>query len=191
MKFILPILALFLLLGCSDQSKKDVKEVTQKVKNVDVEKVVEKSVEKTEETANKVVEAAKNTEVAKVIEETTKRVEEIAQSAVVKGEDITKDITTQVSKALDSVQKTPTTTTTDGAALFATKCASCHGLKAEKKALGQSQIIAGWSSDTVKAAINGYKDGTYGKNMKMLMKGQVAALSDADVSALAEFISKQ
>ncbi|OYY80865.1 MAG: cytochrome C, partial [Methylophilales bacterium 16-45-9] len=27
------------------------------------------------------------------------------------------------------------------------KCAACHGLKAEKHALGKSEVIAGWSSD--------------------------------------------
>lgn len=209
MKFILPVLVLFLLLGCSDQAQKDAKEVTQKVKNVDVEKVVEKSVEKTTQVADTVSEAVKKTDVKQVIEDTRKKVEEIAKVAGAKTEEITKSITTEVNKALDSVQKTPEATidiasvakipaiaavapaTDDGAKLYASKCASCHGSKAEKKALGQSEIIAGWSSDKVKAAIDGYKNGTYGKNMKALMQGQVSAFNDAEVLALADFISKQ
>jgi cytochrome c553 len=191
MKWIVAIVTMFLLFGCSDQAKKDVKEVSEKVKNVDVQKVVEKTVEKTKETANDALVAVKNTEMGKVVEETTAKAKEIVTAAVAKGGDVTKNVKEDVVKALDSVQKSTLTSSVDGAALFASKCASCHGAKAEKAALGQSAIIAGWSSEKSVDAINGYKDGTYGKNMKMLMKGQVAALSDDEVAALANFISKQ
>jgi cytochrome c len=40
------------------------------------------------------------------------------------------------------------------------------------------------------AALNGYKDGTYGGPMKGVMKGQVAGLSDADMQAIADMIGK-
>ncbi len=76
----------------------------------------------------------------------------------------------------------------DGAALFK-KCAACHGQKGEKKALNKSQVIAGWDAAKTAAAIKGYKDGSYGGPMKGLMKGQVAALSDADVTALSAYIA--
>jgi cytochrome c len=76
----------------------------------------------------------------------------------------------------------------DGKALFA-KCAACHGQNAEKSALGKSQVIAGWDVAKIETALNGYKDGSYGGAMKGLMKGQVATLSDADVKALAEYVS--
>lgn len=75
----------------------------------------------------------------------------------------------------------------DGAALYK-KCASCHGAHAEKKALGKSQIIAGWDTAKTVEALKGYKAGTYGAAMKGVMKGQVAALSDADIDALAAHI---
>ncbi|MRI83938.1 MAG: cytochrome C [Nitratiruptor sp.] len=78
----------------------------------------------------------------------------------------------------------------DGAALYK-KCAGCHGAKGEKKALGKSAPIAGWDKAKLVEALKGYKAGTrnvYG--MGMLMKGQVASLSDADIEALAEYISK-
>jgi cytochrome c len=75
----------------------------------------------------------------------------------------------------------------DGASLFK-KCVGCHGSHAEKSALGKSQIIAGWEASKIENALHGYKDESYGGVMKPLMKGQVAALSDSDIKALAEYI---
>ncbi len=83
-----------------------------------------------------------------------------------------------------------TTLSADGASLYK-KCASCHGANAEKSALGKSQIIAGWDKSKLVNAMNGYKNGTYGGAMKMIMKGQVAPLSAADVDALATYISSK
>ncbi|MBN2870195.1 MAG: c-type cytochrome [Campylobacterales bacterium] len=77
----------------------------------------------------------------------------------------------------------------DGAVVFAQKCASCHGMKAEKAALGKSQVIAGWDQQQTKDALKGYQAGTYGKEMKTLMQGQAKALSDAQIDALAKHIS--
>jgi len=77
----------------------------------------------------------------------------------------------------------------DGSALYQ-KCAACHGAKAEKAALGKSEVIAGWKSDKVLEALKGYKAGTRNtKGMGALMKGQVAALSDADMKTLADHIA--
>lgn len=77
----------------------------------------------------------------------------------------------------------------DGAIVFSQKCASCHGMKAEKSALGKSQVIAGWSEQQTKDALKGYQAGTYGKEMKTLMQGQAKALSDVQIDALAKHIS--
>ena len=63
------------------------------------------------------------------------------------------------------------------------KCAGCHGVKAEKVALGKSKIVADMSK-----ALQGYKAGTYGGPMKGIMRGQVASLEDKDIEALAEHI---
>lgn len=76
----------------------------------------------------------------------------------------------------------------DGATLFKT-CATCHGAKAEKPALNKSQVIAGWSTDKITAALNGYKDGTYGGPLKGTMTPQVKNLSADDIKALASYIS--
>ena len=77
----------------------------------------------------------------------------------------------------------------DGAALYK-KCAGCHGANGEKKALGKSGILLGRSSAALEESIKGYKAGTLNKNgMGGLMKGQVASYSDADIKAVADFIS--
>jgi cytochrome c553 len=77
----------------------------------------------------------------------------------------------------------------DGGALY-TKCASCHGAKGDKQALGKSQVIAGWKEDQTLEALKGYKAGTRNtKGMGALMKGQTAALSDEDMKALAKYIA--
>ncbi|SFV62558.1 Nitrate reductase cytochrome c550-type subunit [hydrothermal vent metagenome] len=67
-------------------------------------------------------------------------------------------------------------------------CAGCHGQHFEKHAMGKSKIVKDMSKADILVALKGYKAGTYGGAMKGLMKGQVAALSDADMKAIAEMI---
>jgi cytochrome c len=69
-------------------------------------------------------------------------------------------------------------------------CAGCHGINGEKKALGKSAVITGWDVNRTIAALNGYKDGSYGGSMKGIMKGQVMRLSKKDIENLAIEISK-
>ncbi len=77
----------------------------------------------------------------------------------------------------------------DGAALFK-KCAACHGAKGEKKALGKSAVIGGEPAAEIEKKLHGYKAGTLNAHgMGALMKGQVASYSDADIKAVAEYIS--
>lgn len=68
------------------------------------------------------------------------------------------------------------------------KCASCHGPKGEKAALGVSKIIASMSKDDIAKALKGYKDGTYGGAKKGIMKGQASSLNDAQIEELAAYI---
>ncbi len=75
----------------------------------------------------------------------------------------------------------------DGAGLYKA-CAGCHGANGEKPALGKSEVITGWEASKTVAALKGYKDGSYGKSMKGVMKGQVARLDDAQIDALAKYI---
>jgi cytochrome c553 len=77
----------------------------------------------------------------------------------------------------------------DGAALYK-KCVACHGANGEKKALNKSEVITGWDAAKTEEALKGYKAGTRNiKGMGALMKGQVAAYSDADIKAVAEYIA--
>jgi len=75
-----------------------------------------------------------------------------------------------------------------GAMLFK-KCSACHGMNAEKKALGKSEIINTWDSKKIEEALNGYKAGTFGGAMKGIMKGQVAPLNKVQIKAVAEYIT--
>jgi len=67
-------------------------------------------------------------------------------------------------------------------------CAGCHGQSFEKKAMGKSKVVKEMSKEDIVKALKGYKDGSYGGAMKGMMKGQVASLSDADMSAIADSI---
>jgi cytochrome c553 len=82
----------------------------------------------------------------------------------------------------------PTRTVT-GKSLYM-KCVSCHGGDASKQALGKSKVIKGWSLEKLVAAIKGYQDGSYGGDMKGVMKGQVKDLNAVDIHILSEYISK-
>ena len=96
-----------------------------------------------------------------------------------------------VQKVVEEVQKVAAVvqqTGPDGALLFRA-CATCHGAKAEKKALGQSQIIAGWDKQKLIDAMEGYKKGTYGGMMAMTMKPQMDQLNSEQIASLAEYIA--
>ncbi|MDD2383841.1 MAG: c-type cytochrome [Sulfurospirillaceae bacterium] len=72
-----------------------------------------------------------------------------------------------------------------------TKCIACHGAAGEKSALNKSMIIKDLSKDAFIASMKGYKAGTYGKEMKAMMKAQVATLTDAQIEEIANFIAKK
>lgn len=76
----------------------------------------------------------------------------------------------------------------DASALYGEKCASCHGAKADKPALGKSQIIAQWPASQIEEALHGYKSGSYGKEMKAIMQGQAKSLSPDQIKALSKYI---
>ena len=77
----------------------------------------------------------------------------------------------------------------NGAKIFV-KCSSCHGKNAQKHALGKSHIIKGWAQAKIVDALHGYKAGTYGGSMKAVMKAQASNLNDADINAVAKYISE-
>ncbi|MCF6173892.1 MAG: c-type cytochrome, partial [Campylobacteraceae bacterium] len=80
--------------------------------------------------------------------------------------------------------------TINAQALFKLKCSTCHGQKAQNRALGKSQIIAKWDKQKLINTLKGYKKGVYGGNMKSVMQNQVNQLNDDEIIALANYISK-
>jgi cytochrome c len=75
----------------------------------------------------------------------------------------------------------------DGKALYA-KCLGCHGVDGSKTA--QSKSLKGQKADALQASLAGYKAKKFGGAKKAVMEGQTAAMSDADMKALADYISK-
>ena len=76
------------------------------------------------------------------------------------------------------------------AGVVAGKCVGCHGGDWSKKALGKSKVVSDMTHAEIATALKGYKDGSYGGPMKGLMKGQVAAYSDADLDAFSSTVGK-
>lgn len=128
------------------------------------------------ETAQSTVSAAAST----LVEKTTEKVQTVAKSAVEQGEQAVNAATQAVQQAVNSAP--------NGQQIFSSRCASCHGAKAELKALGASKEIAQMSTAEIHAALLGYQSGSYGGQMKAVMQGQAKGLSAAEVDALANYI---
>lgn len=124
----------------------------------------------TEEEPKVVVESTKKVEV-----ETVKKVEKV-EKKVIKAE-------APVVESVKEVIAVPDAT------ILYKKCAACHGLNAEKKALNNSQIIKDWEATKIAEALKGYQNGTYGGAMKGLMVGQVKNLSDTQIDTLSKHIA--
>lgn len=70
-------------------------------------------------------------------------------------------------------------------------CKGCHGAAGEKNTMAPAAIPSELTKAEVKAALEGYKAGTYDKAGKaMMMKGQVARLTPAQIEELANYIGK-
>ena len=177
----------------------ETKELTSKTAET-VNKVVEKPVEVVKQPVEEVVKT-----VEPIVANTNTKVEETKEIAVTVVEQTKETVSTVANEAKEMINTEVEAKTEkveeaisepvaiveglDGEVLYKS-CASCHGLKAEKQALGKSQIIAGWPKEKTIQALNGYKDGSYGGVMKNIMKGQVATKTDLEIEALAVFISK-
>ena len=137
-----------------------------------------------EKKENHSVVASNDTQKKESVETIDKREKPVAQKSVKKVEEVTPTKEEAVVKKVASVNSA-----VDGAKIFV-KCSACHGKDAQKRALGKSNIIKGWKETKIVDALHGYKAGTYGGSMKAVMKGQVSGLSDAEIDAVAKYISK-
>ena len=196
-KILVGLMVLGLFTACSDKEEKKVESVETKVEMKTEVKVkeVEKKTEVmptvvVEKKAEKVIlkKVEMKTEV-KAVEEMKTVVEEKAVEIKTKVEEKTVELKTIVEEKKAEVKVIEKKVTKIDPALLFKACASCHGAKGDKKALGQSALIGTWSADKIAAALVGYKDGTYGKAMKGLMKAQVNKLSDEEIKSISKYIS--
>ena len=171
MKIMVSVALALLLVGCTQENKEEVKKEVAEVAKAPVKKTVQAA----ESVANKA---------EKVYEDSVKKAEEIVAVSVEKVEEVVADVSEKTKEVMADV-----TSTASGVDIY-TSCKGCHGASAEKSALGKSKIIKGWDSAKTADALNGYKSGTYGGTMKGLMKGQVSKLSDSDIKAVSDYISK-
>ena len=72
--------------------------------------------------------------------------------------------------------------------LYAKSCKGCHGADGSKVAMGMTRPLNSLTLDEVKAALAGYKAGTYGGAKKAMMERVVKPMSDADLEALAAHV---
>ena len=155
--------AVALLTGCGDEKK----ESTQAAETT-TQAVAEKASEQVKENSQKIEEP----------KETTTTVVQTKEKVIIAPDKVEGEVKEVVGEEA-----------IDATTLYAT-CGSCHGQKAEKSALGKSQVIAGWDKQRIIDSLNGYKNGTYGGVMKNIMTGQVNNKTEAEIDALADLISK-
>ena len=182
------VAATLLFTGCGEDTKKAAAETTTKAVE-STKEAANTAVDATKEAADKAVVAAKEAAAeAKVAAdkaiEATKEAAEATQEAAAKAvDDAEKAVGTAVAGAVDTIIDNA------GKEAYA-KCAGCHGVDGKTKALGKSPEIAGQSKEELVTNLNGYKAGTRNEaGMGNLMKGQVAAMDDATIEAVATYIS--
>jgi cytochrome c len=173
------ITAAFLFAGCSEEKKdattsveQTTTEVAQEVATPAEEVVVAEEV--VEETPAEV--KVTTTDAAPIVEEAAVPTEEVPVEANATVEEA-------VAPAEEAAVEAP------GKALFTT-CAACHGPDGKTLAIAKSAVIAGQPKADLLEKMHAYKAGTRDiTGNGMLMKGQMAALSDADMDALSDYIS--
>lgn len=179
MKLILPILCSVLLIGCGDSSQTSTSADNTKIAD-------SKSVAVSETTVPESV-------VPSVEQNATSLKQSVPQPVIpepIPKKSIVPDKAKEAVKAPVPVStKSVETAAVDGKVLYDQKCSSCHGSKAEKAALNKSQIIADFNEQQLKEALHGYQTGSYGKEMKGLMQGQVKSFSQEQIDALVKYIS--
>lgn len=76
-----------------------------------------------------------------------------------------------------------------GAALYAKRCAGCHGADGTKDSRASGgTVLKGQSASMIKSKLLGYVDGTYGGDKKKTMQRMVSRFNEQELSELAEAI---
>lgn len=80
-----------------------------------------------------------------------------------------------------------------GDSLYKSSCASCHGVKGEKNAMGKSQPIQGMKSAVVIKTLNDYASGARKSSLptaKSVKTKFIGTHTDKDIQDVADYISK-
>lgn len=184
--------AAVLFTACGEETQKAVEEinttkVTEAVKKDTVNAFEEAKIKMAEAAAAAKVAAAKMAEEAKVeaermAAETAAKAEELKAAAEVEAVELKEAAEAKAAEAMTAI--------TMPAAYD--KCKGCHGDDGKTVALGKSAVIGGQSKEAIIASMNAYKEGTKNEaGMGALMKGQAASMSDENIEAVAEYLSKQ
>ena len=180
MKIILSAVVALMLLGCSDDNANKQTHATPTQQHV---------TQTQQHETHKVAQPSKVVEKELPKETPPAEVKKVVEVEAPKVEVVSKEIATIPNTKEEVKTQTEVKVAPDGEKLYMA-CAACHGAKGEKSALGKSKVIQGWSVVKIEDALKGYKNGSYGGAMKGIMKGQASKLSDDEMAAVAEYISK-
>lgn len=192
-KYILAMAIAALMAGCSSGDDagngEAAKSMTDKVAE-GAKEVAGKAVDSAKDAASAVAEGSKD--MATAAADATK---EAAGAAVEKAKEVASDVASGAKEAAGSAAtaaKSAVASATGGAdgAKVYQACVGCHGPTGEMKALNVSPVLKGHSKEEIVKKLHGYKDGSFGGPMKTVMAGQVANLNDAQIEAVADYISK-
>ena len=75
-----------------------------------------------------------------------------------------------------------------GEVLYNNKCASCHGLNGQKKALNVSRALNTLSEEEIRNALNTYKNGTYEGKFKSVKRPIASKLSEGDIDTIVAYL---
>jgi cytochrome c len=79
----------------------------------------------------------------------------------------------------------------DGKALYTAKmCQTCHGADGKAPIMGMYPKLAGQNKEYLAAQMKDIKSGARNNGMSMAMKAMVANVSDAEIDAIAEYLSQ-
>jgi len=193
------VAATVLFTACGEKTKETVTDAATAVTDT-ASNLASGAVDSAKEAAANVVDTAKAkaAEVAAAAKVEAEKVAAAKEAATKKAADAAQALKDRAAATTAAVKETVTdakeavTTAVDNAAGKAAyaKCAGCHGVNGKTKALGKSAVVAGQPAADLEAAIAGYKAGTRNvAGMGMLMKGQVASMSEGDIKAVAAYMS--
>jgi len=188
------VAAALLFTACGEKTKEAAGDAANKVTEA-VKADTTSALEATKKAAEDAAESAK-AKAAEVAAAAKEEADKMAAAAAEKAAAVSAAAAAKATAAADALKEraaaaTAAVSATPTAPAAYAKCKGCHGADGKTKALGKSEVIAGQDKAALVASINAYKAGTRNvAGMGMLMKGQVASMNDADIEAIADYLSQ-